>query len=79
MRGWGEREFRLAAPGFLSLVRFGVMAESMLPVLQCAEAILAVPLPIEPNAKLDVALQKQAVGSLVPAFRAVLYPEDEDV
>lgn len=78
LRGWGEREFRLARPDFLDAARFAIFAERLGPMLAEGEAVMAASLPTEPHAKLEAAVRKEKVAELIPVLRRALHLEGDD-
>lgn len=79
MRGWGEADFRLVRPPFLALVRHGLLAESVAPVIGRLEGVMGQDMGgLDPHSKLAVARQKSAAGEVLPLLRALIYPEDDD-
>lgn len=80
MRGWGEADFRLVRPPFLALIRHGLLAESVGPVLERLEGVMAQDLGgiSDPRTKLAVARQKSLASEAIAPLRALIYPEDGD-
>jgi hypothetical protein len=79
LRGWGERDFRLAGPGFLATLRHALFAEAGVKMLHETEQIAYMPVPTG----MDVKTQADVLRAKLPAetdakrLRALLFPGDD--
>lgn len=80
MRGWGEADFRLVRPSFLALIRHGLLAESVGPIIGRLEGMVAQDMSgiSDPHTKLSIARQKSLAGEALGPLRSLIYPEDDD-
>lgn len=78
LRGWGEREFRLASPDFLSAVRHALFAERMAPELAAARAVQDTPfIGLSFAAYADLARKKTQAIDQIKILEPLLVPDGD--
>lgn len=78
-RGWDREMFRQASPEFTFAARFALFAERAAPALAELEAIQNQPVTADMSPEYRGALARNKIQAAkdIPAFRALLYPEDD--
>lgn len=77
-RGWGEQDFRLADPGFLSTVRWTLFAERTGPMLaKVDEAAADPPMDLDRETKRRLAAGRRAAKTRLRELEPLVVPEGD--
>jgi len=78
MRGWGKADFASVSPGFLAVVRHGLLAERIHPELDGAREVLATkPENVEPSQRPTLNRLRREAHERTASLRAMLLLEDD--